>query len=742
MRGKRNSLAGLVLACGLLASPVYSATFTEAAFVDLADTRRLGASVAIDGNTAVAGGPSSPVGGTVMGAIFVFSRTSGGTTGWEMTKRIDFPDATLQSGFGTSVALSGDLIAVGAPTAQVNGLSTGAVYVFARNQGGAGNWGLLKKINAGAFAASASLFGFSVGIAGDWIIVGTPADDTPSINSGDAYLFYRNQNGPDEWGLVKQLPVPAILGNAQVGSSVAISARYAVVGVPYETNGTGKAYVYAKDSGGTNNWGYVASLLPSFTGQNTLFGTSVSVDGDEILVGQHLANELYPNEGLAYVYRRISRDDNWVLQRRLAPHDRTHDRIFGTMVSLRGGLAVIAAQQDNNANGDQAGAIYVYARGQGGTNRWGQVAKMISANGSIQDLYGAAVATDGTGIVAGAPGRRGSGSATVGGFYLYPGASGVISGQLATTASDVPADQGGRVLLTWNAMLMDVDRTVVPKYSVWRRVPDGNAAPTGRIAKFARAAGSWEWLADVPSLMKPSYSYAAETLFDSTDGRDGTHMFMVVGHTADPNEFTEGTPIAVHSVDNLAPGAPVRLRAAKTGAAVTLAWVPNREPDLARYAVYRGAGAEVASTAPYAWTSDTAYVDAAPLAGEPWYAVRAADIHGNLGSRSAPVSAIPTAIADSPLPAEFALRQNAPNPFNPSTTIRFSLPAAGRATIAIYGVDGRLIRTLVRADLEPGDHEVVWDGADDSGRACASGTYVSRLVTPAGALDRRMTLAR
>ncbi len=69
-----------------------------------------------------------------------------------------------------------------------------------------------------------------------------------------------------------------------------------------------------------------------------------------------------------------------------------------------------------------------------------------------------------------------------------------------------------------------------------------------------------------------------------------------------------------------------------------------------------------------------------------------------------------------------------PNPFNPQTTVKFTNPVAGPVNVGIYDVQGRLIRTLVRADLAAGDHSRVWDGrAADGGRA-ASGVYFARMM--------------
>jgi len=89
-----------------------------------------------------------------------------------------------------------------------------------------------------------------------------------------------------------------------------------------------------------------------------------------------------------------------------------------------------------------------------------------------------------------------------------------------------------------------------------------------------------------------------------------------------------------------------------------------------------------------------------------------------------------------------ALAQNAPNPFNPRTEIKFSLPKAGAATLKIYNVEGRLVRTLLSGRQEAGVHTVVWAGDDDRGGRVASGLYFYRLTTDTRVLTRKMTLLK
>lgn len=83
-----------------------------------------------------------------------------------------------------------------------------------------------------------------------------------------------------------------------------------------------------------------------------------------------------------------------------------------------------------------------------------------------------------------------------------------------------------------------------------------------------------------------------------------------------------------------------------------------------------------------------------------------------------------------------------PNPFNPTTTIRFALPVAGSAKLAVYDVTGRLVRTLFDGDLGSGAHEAIWDGRDASGRGAASGVYLARLATGTDVSTVRVTLAK
>ena len=99
-----------------------------------------------------------------------------------------------------------------------------------------------------------------------------------------------------------------------------------------------------------------------------------------------------------------------------------------------------------------------------------------------------------------------------------------------------------------------------------------------------------------------------------------------------------------------------------------------------------------------------------------------------------------TAVGD--VAQRFTLGENYPNPFNPSTTIKFAVPQAGRVSLNVYDLAGRLVRTLVDADLPAADHAVVWDGRDLTGRQVASGTYYYRLNADGFVETKQMMLIK
>ncbi len=93
-------------------------------------------------------------------------------------------------------------------------------------------------------------------------------------------------------------------------------------------------------------------------------------------------------------------------------------------------------------------------------------------------------------------------------------------------------------------------------------------------------------------------------------------------------------------------------------------------------------------------------------------------------------------------PKTFALYSNYPNPFNPATTIEFSLPEAGFVTLVVYDITGQKISELVSGEKMPGVHSVVWNGADNTGNKVSSGIYFYRLQAGEFTKTQTMILVR
>jgi ligand-binding sensor domain-containing protein len=94
------------------------------------------------------------------------------------------------------------------------------------------------------------------------------------------------------------------------------------------------------------------------------------------------------------------------------------------------------------------------------------------------------------------------------------------------------------------------------------------------------------------------------------------------------------------------------------------------------------------------------------------------------------------------VPPQLPCLSNFPNPFNPSTTIRFTLPESGPASLGIYNLRGQLVRELCSSNLKDGEHSYVWDGRDSRGNDVSSGVYFARLKTGTNSRSHKLLLMK
>ncbi len=130
------------------------------------------------------------------------------------------------------------------------------------------------------------------------------------------------------------------------------------------------------------------------------------------------------------------------------------------------------------------------------------------------------------------------------------------------------------------------------------------------------------------------------------------------------------------------------------------------------------------------------WVDKNVISGERYF-YKVEDISkSGLATQHGPVS------ADVPVPKQFELSQNYPNPFNPSTHIRYQMPAAGKVLLQIYNTNGQLIRTLVDGQVQPGFHQVLWDGRSDAGVPVVTGVYYYRIIANGMSVTKKMAMLK
>jgi hypothetical protein len=243
---------------------------------------------------------------------------------------------------------------------------------------------------------------------------------------------------------------------------------------------------------------------------------------------------------------------------------------------------------------------------------------------------------------------------------------------VVTAVADIRNDQGGKVKVNWTASGRDrITPATIDFYSVWRAVDvsplstSGAGIPMttldrvtedtalGTLTQIPASSYYWELVGTQTAFRFPSYSFSAETRADSILGNAGDTRFMVAAHPLTDQHIAFTSNVLVgHSVDNLAPAAPLFLTAQRAGSNVNLKWNRVRVPDLRDYAVYRKTATGVTPIQPNFLDSaeDTILVDVSAPATALYYIVTAYDVHANQSpaSNEAAVGATTESVAHLP----------------------------------------------------------------------------------------------
>jgi hypothetical protein len=394
-----------------------------------------GNAVAIDGDTAVVGASQADVDEFgASGAAYVYVRDADGD-GWDRQATL-LPDGERDWGlvFGRSVAIDGDTIVVGATGAAVGDSRPGAAYVFVRD---GDTWTQQAKLSTPDVRWGAE-FGFSVAVDGDTVAVGVPGEHLGDDNAaGVVYPFTRDGG---TWTIGPRLAGSGVSSFGNFGWSVSLDGGTLLVGAPNSTaRGVfrqGAAYVFTDD--GDGGWTERAMLLPSDPAPELAFGTSVDVDGGTAVVGASGPGLDYvPSHGAAYVYEGDGAA--WAEQAKLTSTGTHVNDRFGWSVGVDGGTVVVGAPYQGRTAGVDLGkgAAVVFTRDGDG---WTQLRTLRGSDTAQGDHLGTAVAVSGDDVLAGAPNAHVGDVADQGAAYVFvPGADAPAPPSITVTPGEVAA---------------------------------------------------------------------------------------------------------------------------------------------------------------------------------------------------------------------------------------------------------------------------------------------------------------
>jgi hypothetical protein len=285
------------------------------------------------------------------------------------------------------------------------------------------------------------------------------------------------------------------------------------------------------------------------------------------------------------------------------------------------------------------------------------------------------------------------------------------------SVSDVGPDHGGKLAVEWG--VHPAIRSEVKYFTVWQiGLPDN--PEHGSMTDVSGIIPTHQM--DVP------YRKVVAT---ETDFAQHHYVVIAYDHSDWPRWFSDVW--SGFSTDDLAPMVPEGLlvSGSDTPGEVILSWEPSIDDPVAQtpvqhYTVYRApSGGELA---PLEQVTGTEFVDQLDAIGTYNYAVSATDFAGNESLTSAPEPfTFVSVVAGAEIPEVYALGDNYPNPFNPSSTIPYQLPEDGFVTLKVYDLTGKLVTTLVSDHKPAGYHNVLWNGKDSHGTSVATGVYFYRI---------------
>lgn len=306
-------------------------------------------------------------------------------------------DATVDDEFGRSVAVDGDIAAVGAYQKDKTGTEQGSAYLFDLTTGNK-LFTLVPSVEE-----DYSYFGTSIDVEGDYVIVGAPEEDAGGSLQGAVYVFNVN-DGMEVYRLLPDDPEDF----SQFGFTVAISGNYALVGAPLQDeSGSDRGTVYVFD---LTTGDQLGKLSPSVFDNEGYFGDSLAADGGIAVVGADYEDNGENEQGAAYLFDIATRTELF----RITADDAGDEDHFGWSVGISGDQCIVGAP-DEDSNGNESGAAYIFNVTTGE-----QIQKITPSDGDGNDLAGIGVAITDDFAYVGAE-KKSAGTIVRGAAYVFYG---------------------------------------------------------------------------------------------------------------------------------------------------------------------------------------------------------------------------------------------------------------------------------------------------------------------------------
>lgn len=349
-----------------------------------------GKSVSVSGNYAVIGALGNDENGSNSGAAYIFYYND---TNWNQQAKLLASDGTDLDLFGKSVSISGNYVVIGATGNDDDGSGSGSAYIFSRSDT---TWKEQAKLTA-SDAATENSFGCSSSISGDYAVIGALGNDENGTHAGAAYIFHKSG---EIWSQQAKLLASDGVAHDVFGKSVAIFGDYALIGAG-KVDDNGVCYIFKRTG---TDWYQQAILVASDGASQDLFGYSVSVSNDYAVIGACGDDDNGSYSGSVYIFNR--NDTIWTEQAKLTASDGTSDNYFGYSVSISGDYVTIGAYSDDD-NGTCSGSAYIFNRID---TTWNQQTKLLASDGEAFDRFGRSVSMSGNFVIIGADGNDDIGS--------------------------------------------------------------------------------------------------------------------------------------------------------------------------------------------------------------------------------------------------------------------------------------------------------------------------------------------